>query len=266
MRILSSLGNRRMSFALMFCVATAWLDSGSAMSQEVPSVSAQHLRVEPQGSERGVCRRDGGPACDPGLVCLSALCVFDDRRCGESASQASSPVGRVESGLPKLTAAIAARIIQTRRGYSDGGLVCGYQNTISASDGGKWTMYQSSLDDRDTRLCVDQLKAAGLLSIGACQHESGSECFKRYISPRGKAEMHDGYLSFPCGKVNFGEVISIRTLEGGRSASVKYSYLNEFSGLARLSQCNIITDGSSGMETVERMFVLDDAGVWMIQE
>jgi hypothetical protein len=127
-------------------------------------------------------------------------------------------------------------------------------------------MYQSSLDDRDTRLCVDQLKAAGLLSIGACQHESGSECFKRYISPRGKAEMHDGYLSFPCGKVNFGEVISIRTLEGGRSASVKYSYLNEFSGLARLSQCNIITDGSSGMETVERMFVLDDAGVWMIQE
>ena len=127
-------------------------------------------------------------------------------------------------------------------------------------------MYQHSLEDRDTRLCVDQLKAAGLLSVGACLNESGNQCFERYISPRGNAEMHYGYLSFPCGKANFGEVISIRTLEEGRAASVKYSYSNEFSGLARLSKCNISSDGPPGMATVERMFVLDDAGVWMIQE
>lgn len=267
MKILANWGNRTMKFALMFCVAAACLDSGTAMSQEVPAVSAQHLRAEPLGSERGVCRRDGGPACDPGLVCLSAMCVFDDRRCGESASQAGSSAASVDSALTRLTAADAARMLQALVGYSDDGLVCTYdQSVISASDGGRWKMLQYTLNDRDTRLCIDQLKDAGLLSVGGCQREMGKQCFERYVSPRGKAKIDNGVLSFPCGKYNFGEVLSIRTLPSGRAASVKYTYSSNHVGVSGLNQCNINSGEPAGMQTKERMFILDDAGVWMIQE
>ena len=274
MRILANWGNRTMKFALMFCVATACLDSGTALSQEVPSVSAQHLRAEPQGSERGVCRRDGGPACDPGLVCLSAMCVFDDRKCGDVESRRGSLESSRGSSAPRLTPEIAVELITRRPGYSDGGLTCFYDQRANMQDGGRWTMQQSTLDDQDTRSCVNQLKSGGLLRVGQCYKDYGPGmaelgCFYREVSAAGEAkfEPDSGYLSFPCGKVVFGEIVSIRTLEGGRAATVRYTASIEYAGLSQYSDCTIKSDnGAAGVSTVERTFVLDDAGVWLIQE
>ena len=274
MRILANCGNRTMKFAIMFCVAAACLDSGTAMSQEVPSVSAQHLRAEPLGSERGVCRRDGGPACDPGLVCLSAMCVFDDRKCGDVESRRGSLESSRGSAAPRLTPEIAGELIKKRSGYSDGGLICFYDKMARMQDGGRWTMDQSKLDDQDTRSCVNQLKSGGLLRVGQCYKDYGRGmetlgCSEREVSAAGKAkfEPDSGYLSFPCGKVVFGEIVSIRTLEGGRAATVRYTASNQFAGLSQYSDCTIKSDfGPAGVSTIERTFVLDDAGVWLIQE
>jgi hypothetical protein len=206
---------------------------------------------------------------------LSALCVFDDRRCtGSSAGLAEA---QDHTAVKPLTASLVESLIKARPAYS--GLDCNYDRWLERVEGGRYTIGQVHLNDRHGRQCIDQLKAAGLLSVGECDKHLGRppQCYTREVSARGIAVIKDEKLSFPCGKAIFGKVISVEMLDGGRAASVKYSATYEYPMRRQLNRCNIVLNDPRSVETpdfeemslkeesVERTFRVGGDGGWYVE-
>ena len=151
----------------------------------------------------------------------------------------------------KLSASKAEQLIKEKYFGSHDELTCTLASTVSEAPGGKYTAIVA------TPTCMKVLAELGHVTAA-----SGTT-----FKPGPKASIDRVWLDFPCGRRTYGDITSITTDAGEKSATVKYTRTAKVDQavMSKLSVCALRDPPTDGEAEREVKFAKDDSGTWRIK-